>query len=65
MSFRPTGNPTAAITGSFLALHDALSALIDAGKIKEMPITILYSAATSVGIYQGEAIVDPQRRLER
>jgi len=51
------GTRTAAITGSFLALHDALSALIEAGKIKEMPITN-FVAATSVGIYQGEAIVD-------
>lgn len=51
------GTRTAAITGSFLALHDALSGLIEAGKIAEMPITN-YVAATSVGIYQGEAIVD-------
>ncbi|WP_303871578.1 ribonuclease PH [Acetobacterium wieringae] len=51
------GTRTAAITGSFLALHDALSGLIEAGKIAEMPITN-YVAATSVGIYQGEAVVD-------
>lgn len=51
------GTRTAAITGAFLALHDALSGLIAAGKIAEMPITN-YVAATSVGIYQGEAIVD-------
>ena len=51
------GTRTAAITGSFLALHDALSDLIEKGKIKEMPITN-FVAATSVGIYQGEAIVD-------
>lgn len=51
------GTRTAAITGSFIALHDALSDLIEKGKIKEMPITN-YVAATSVGIYRGEAIVD-------
>jgi len=51
------GTRTAAITGAFLALHDALSGLIETEKIAEMPITN-YVAATSVGIYQGEAIVD-------
>jgi ribonuclease PH len=51
------GTRTAAITGSFLALHDALSDLVEKGKIKEMPITN-FVAATSVGIYQGEAVVD-------
>jgi RNAse PH (EC 2.7.7.56) len=51
------GTRTAAITGSFLALHDALSDLIEKGKIKAMPITN-FVAATSVGIFEGEAIVD-------
>jgi ribonuclease PH len=51
------GTRTAAITGSFLALHDALSDLIVKGKIKAMPITN-FVAATSVGIFKGEAIVD-------
>jgi ribonuclease PH len=51
------GTRTAAITGSFLALHDALSDLIEKEKIKAMPITN-FVAATSVGIFEGEAIVD-------
>jgi len=51
------GTRTAAITGSFLALHDALSDLMAKGKLKAMPITN-FVAATSVGIFKGEAIVD-------
>ncbi len=51
------GTRTAAITGAFIALHDALTELLKKGKIKEMPITN-FVAATSVGVYQGEAIVD-------
>ena len=51
------GTRTAAITGAFIALHDALSELIKKGVIKEMPITN-FVAATSVGIYHGEVIID-------
>lgn len=51
------GTRTAAITGSFLALNDALSDMVAKGRIKEMPITN-FVAATSVGIYQGEVLVD-------
>lgn len=51
------GTRTAAITGSFLALHDALSDMVEKGRIKEMPITN-FVAATSVGIHQGEVLVD-------
>ncbi|MBC3796679.1 ribonuclease PH [Acetobacterium tundrae] len=51
------GTRTAAITGSFVALHDALSNMVNKGMIKEMPITN-FVAATSVGIHQGEPLVD-------
>ncbi|KNZ43032.1 ribonuclease PH [Acetobacterium bakii] len=51
------GTRTAAITGAFIALHDALSGLLEKGVIKEMPITN-FVAATSVGIHQGEIIMD-------
>ncbi|MBK5244252.1 MAG: ribonuclease PH [Eubacteriaceae bacterium] len=51
------GTRTAAITGAFIALHDALSGLVAQGVIKELPITN-FVAATSVGIHQGELIID-------
>ncbi|MBC3889338.1 ribonuclease PH [Acetobacterium paludosum] len=51
------GTRTAAITGSFVALHDALSNMVNKGMVKEMPITN-FVAATSVGIHQGEPLVD-------
>jgi ribonuclease PH len=51
------GTRTAAITGSFMALYDALAEMVETGKIKEMPITS-FVAATSVGIHQGEVLVD-------
>lgn len=51
------GTRTASITGAFIALHDALSGLMDKGVIKEMPITN-FVAATSVGIHNGEVITD-------
>ncbi|HEY5557401.1 ribonuclease PH [Acetobacterium sp.] len=51
------GTRTAAITGAFMALHDALSGLVAQGVIKELPITN-FVAATSVGIHQGEVIID-------
>jgi len=51
------GTRTAAIIGSFVALHDALSYLILEGKIDEMPITD-YIGAISAGIVDGEMVLD-------
>jgi ribonuclease PH len=51
------GTRTAAITGAFVALQDALNGLIAAGKIKNNPIKSPI-AAVSVGIYEGTAVLD-------
>ncbi len=51
------GTRTAAITGSFIALVDALSKLKKSGLIKDIPISD-YVAATSVGIVKGEMLLD-------
>lgn len=51
------GTRTASITGSFVALWDACSYMIDNRKIKEMPI-VDFVAATSVGIVGGEKMLD-------
>ncbi len=51
------GTRTASITGAFVALWDACSYLIDKKRIKEMPI-IDFVAATSVGIINGERLLD-------
>jgi ribonuclease PH len=51
------GTRTAAITGAFVALQDALNGLIAAGKIKKNPIKSPI-AAVSVGIYEGVAVLD-------
>lgn len=51
------GTRTAAITGAFLAVYDALSTWREAGKIKELPV-LDYVAATSVGMVDGVACLD-------
>jgi ribonuclease PH len=51
------GTRTASITGAFVALWDACSNLLDREMIKEMPI-VDFVAATSVGIIQGEPMLD-------
>jgi len=51
------GTRTAAITGSFVALYDALRALKVQGQIEELPVLDMV-AATSVGILKGEVILD-------
>jgi len=51
------GTRTAAITGSFIALFDAIKSLVDQGKIEEFPI-YEYVSATSVGIVDGEPYLD-------
>ncbi|MFH1386925.1 MAG: ribonuclease PH [bacterium] len=51
------GTRTASITGSFVALHDAVSYLLKEGKIEADPINE-YIAAVSVGIVDGTPVVD-------
>jgi ribonuclease PH len=51
------GTRTASITGSFIALYDALSKLRKQGTLSAVPVKE-YVAATSVGIVNGTACVD-------
>jgi ribonuclease PH len=51
------GTRTAAITGAFVAAHDAVTSLIDAGKLSASPITGPV-AAISVGIVDGTELLD-------
>mgnify|MGYP003675969950 FL=1 len=51
------GTRTAAITGSYVALHLAFQHMMKIGAIKAMPLTDEV-AAVSCGIYQGEAVLD-------
>jgi ribonuclease PH len=51
------GTRTAAITGGFVALHDALTWLVDRGALPSVPLRD-FVAAVSVGVYQGRPILD-------
>lgn len=51
------GTRTAAISGACVALVDALNSLQRAGKLKTDPLKYMV-AAVSVGIHQGQAILD-------
>jgi ribonuclease PH len=51
------GTRTASITGAFIALMDACQRLVDAGEIRNMPITD-YVAAISCGIVNGQPMLD-------
>jgi ribonuclease PH len=51
------GTRTAAITGAYVAVHDALSTWMAAGKIGSMPLTDSI-AAISVGVVDGEVLLD-------
>lgn len=51
------GTRTASITGAFVAMVDAMQKLVDNGTWKELPISD-YLAATSVGIVDGEVVLD-------
>ena len=51
------GTRTAAITGSFVALHDAITWLQGKGLVREHPIRD-FVAAVSVGIHQGAPVLD-------
>jgi ribonuclease PH len=51
------GTRTASISGAWVALNDAIQELLDAGDLKQNPIECQV-AAISVGIYQGEPVLD-------
>lgn len=51
------GTRTASITGAFVAAHDAVSKLLEEGKITATPIKD-HVAAISVGLLQGESLLD-------
>ena len=51
------GTRTASITGSFVALQDAVSGLMQKGLVSESPLKDSI-AAISVGIYQGVPVLD-------
>ena len=51
------GTRTAAITGGYVALHDAISGLVEGGLLGESPMTG-QCAAISVGLLDGKAYLD-------
>jgi ribonuclease PH len=51
------GTRTASVTGAFVALHDACSALLSQGLIAASPLRD-FVAAVSVGLYQGVPVLD-------
>ena len=51
------GTRTAAITGAFVAAHDAVTWLLDQGRIEASPV-IDFVAAVSVGIVEGTPLLD-------
>jgi ribonuclease PH len=51
------GTRTASITGSFIALADALHQMMKQGLLRDIPIRD-FVAATSVGLVNGEALLD-------
>jgi len=51
------GTRTASITGAYVALHLAFQKLVEAGKLKAVPL-IDQLAAVSCGIYEGQAVLD-------
>ena len=51
------GTRTAAITGSFVAVHDALTWMRSKGMISSLPVKD-FVAAVSVGIYEGAPVLD-------
>lgn len=51
------GTRTASITGAYVALQDAITKLLAAGKITENPLKQAV-AAISVGVYKGTSVLD-------
>ena len=57
------GTRTAAITGCFVALAEAVSSLMKSGKLNESPL-LDYVAAVSVGIVAGHTVMDLNYELD-
>jgi ribonuclease PH len=51
------GTRTAAITGAFVAMKDALTWMLGREKLRKMPL-FNYVAAISVGVYRGQPVLD-------
>lgn len=51
------GTRTASITGAMVAAYDAFNALVERGAIEAVPLKN-FVAAVSVGVYQGEPVLD-------
>ena len=51
------GTRTASITGAYVALYDAVTYMLNKGIVKQSPLTS-FMAATSVGIVNGELMLD-------
>ena len=51
------GTRTASITGAWVALADAIQGLVERGDVQQNPLECQV-AAISVGIYQGQAVLD-------
>jgi ribonuclease PH len=51
------GTRTASITGSYVALHDAVAVLLGRGLITQTPLRD-FVAAVSVGVYEGAPVLD-------
>jgi ribonuclease PH len=51
------GTRTAAITGAFVAVHDALGWMLAKGMVAALPVKD-FVAAVSVGLYQGKPMLD-------
>jgi len=51
------GTRTAAITGAFVAAHDAVAGLLGSGALERTPVRD-FVAAVSVGLYEGHAVLD-------
>lgn len=57
------GTRTASITGAFVALHDAVQTLLDAGELSSSPL-LDYVAAVSVGVSAGKPVLDLDYALD-
>ncbi len=51
------GTRTASVSGAFVAMAMAMQRLLEAGRVKRLPLR-QYLAAISVGMVQGEAVLD-------
>ncbi len=58
------GTRTAAITGGAIALHDAIASLNKLGVLQKNPF-VQWVAAVSVGIYQGDIVLDLEYTEDR